>query len=66
MKYLYVDQFAATELISERTLQSAEFGRGALFVDFLRSKVMKIFFNHKIMGFRQGEGCFIVSREGQK
>ncbi|WP_080693863.1 UvrD-helicase domain-containing protein [Ralstonia pickettii] len=66
MKFLYVDQLAAKELISERTLQSAEFETGALLVEFLRSTVKSIALGPQVIGFRQGDGCYVISQSGQK
>ncbi|WP_080418114.1 UvrD-helicase domain-containing protein [Burkholderia ubonensis] len=66
MKFLYIDQLAAKELISERTLQSAEFEIGDLFVKFLRSTVKNIVLGPRIIGFYQGDGCYIVSQDGRK
>ncbi|WP_321844605.1 UvrD-helicase domain-containing protein [Paraburkholderia bannensis] len=66
MKFLYIDQLAAKELISERTLQSAEFEIGNLFVNFLRSTVKNIVLGPKVIGLHQGDGCYIVNPDGKR
>ncbi|MDT3705919.1 MAG: UvrD-helicase domain-containing protein [Thiobacillus sp.] len=61
MKYLYVDQEAAQELVSERTLQSAEFQSGKLFVAFMRSEIKSLVLSSKVSALDNDEGGFIVA-----
>jgi len=61
MKYLYVDQEAAQELVSERTLQSAEFESGKLLVAFMRSKMESLVLSSKVVAFNDAEGAFVVA-----
>ena len=60
MKYLYIDQCAAEELVSERTLQSAEFESGKLFVAFVRSKVNSLVLSPKVAAIVNADGGFVV------
>lgn len=61
MKYLYIDQEAARELIAERTLQSAEFKVGKLFSSFIRSEITSLPLGSKIAALNNAEGGFIIA-----
>jgi len=61
MKYLFVDQDAARELVAERRLQSAEFSGGKQFASFLRSGVNSMLLGSKVIALRNGDGGFVIT-----
>ncbi|MCA8065072.1 UvrD-helicase domain-containing protein [Burkholderia sp. AU31624] len=65
MKYLYICQEAAQELVAERMLQSAEFETGKLFAGFIRGEVKMMALSAKIAAVFSGEGAYIVSPDSR-
>ncbi|WP_080315494.1 UvrD-helicase domain-containing protein [Burkholderia pseudomallei] len=61
MKFLFVDQYSARELVAERTLQSAEFEIGKLFVSFLRSEIKSLVLGPRVVGLEASDGCYVVA-----
>ncbi|BAL27082.1 UvrD-helicase domain-containing protein [Azoarcus sp. KH32C] len=61
MKFLYLDRVATQELISERTLQSAEFDLGKLLAAFVRAEISALPLSSKVMALRVGDGGFILA-----
>lgn len=61
MKFLFIDQYSARELVAERTLQSAEFEIGKLFVSFLRSEIKSLVLGPRVVGLETGDGCYVIA-----
>ncbi|MFM0499076.1 UvrD-helicase domain-containing protein [Paraburkholderia caffeinilytica] len=65
MKYLYICQDAAQELVAERMLQSAEFETGKIFASFIRSQVKSMALSTKIAAVTAGEGAYILAPQSK-
>lgn len=59
MRFLYIDQAAARELISERRLQSAEFEFGRHFVAFIRSNLPSLRLAKDLAALKHAAGGFL-------
>lgn len=62
MKFLALDRHAVKEIISIRTLQSADYFEGNSLVKFLKGEC-DFNLDNKLKGVKQGQGMFLFSRE---
>ncbi|MDW5444837.1 UvrD-helicase domain-containing protein [Polaromonas sp. SM01] len=65
MKFLYIDQGAARELISERRLQSAEFEFGRLFVSFVKGEIPSLRIAKDVAATEHANGGYVVKEKNR-
>lgn len=61
MKFLYVDDFSARELVSERTLQSAEFPTGKGLAQFIKNNLKEMMLGARVSGVASANGSYIIA-----
>ncbi|GAB2704870.1 UvrD-helicase domain-containing protein [Comamonas sediminis] len=60
MKFLYLDEFSARELVLERTLQSAEFPIGKSLAQFVKNGLKEIVLGARVAGVASSNGSYII------
>lgn len=63
MKFIYLDEGACSEIVSERFFQSPEFELGALLVSIVRGAVNRTRLTFRCIAFSAFEGVFILTPE---
>lgn len=66
MKFVYFDEGACTDIISERFFQSAEFDLGRLLISVVRGHIPKVQLTYRCVAVPGAEGVFVLSSSGKE